>query len=165
MNKTSLATLILLPLSFVSVSAQDRASVRRTVDPETCFLETISNMRSIDNPRLIRYNCSMRYIKMVESYAKEIDPSNASGATLSVTPFSFEVMGGALEMKFKNESNFTIISAFILFKTEANQKGNVYKLNAATPVEPFSVGTLITLAPEDVKGYSWGLVKLLGVKN
>ena len=164
MSKNVIATILLTTLTNIPALAQDRASVRKTADPETCFLETISNMKSIDNPRLIRYNCSMRFIKMVENSAKEIDPNNAFGATLTFNNFSYETMSGSLEMKFKNESNFTIISAFIHLKTESNQKGNLYKLNAMSPVEPFSVGTLITVAPEDLKGYSWSLVKLLGVK-
>lgn len=164
MNRTIVSTILLTVLTTLSAFAQDRASVRKTADPETCFLETISNMKSIDNPRLIRYNCSMRFIKMVEGSAKEIDPTNAFGSTLTITNFSYETMARSLEMKFKNESNFTIISAFIHLKTESNQKGSLYKFFAMTPIEPFSVGTLITVAPEDLNGYSWSLVKLHGVK-
>ena len=137
--------------------------VRQTVDPETCFLEVVRGMKSIDNPRLIRFNCSMRYIRMVESSARRVGAEGAAMASLTILPYSYELMEKTIRLVFLNNTNITVISANIEFSIGSESKSNSITLYANSPVSPHNSGELLAAFPLNESISSWKLVSLTGI--
>jgi hypothetical protein len=153
-------------------SAQVHAQIET---PEEYILNTFkSGNVAKELASMVRYNCVQKYIKQVEGQAQEIDTKLFAQSTMTYLPASWtnvpSIAGQPrIQMELKNDSRFTIITAFIQVTNKTSGQKATYRLTADNPVKPAELGLLVGQAPavskpeEFWKDNTWFFIAVGGV--
>ncbi len=154
------------------ISAQVQAQIET---PEECILNTFkSGTVAKELASMVRYNCVQKYIKQVEPQAQVVDTSLFSQSTIAYLPAYLTTTPSIagrprFQLDLKNDSAFTIITAFVEVTNKASGQKVVYRLTADNPIKPLELGMLVGQVPAVAtpdafwKENTWSLAAVWGI--
>ncbi len=168
----------ILILCFASLTVLTSQAKAQIETPEECILNTLkSGTVPKELATMVRSNCVQKYIKQVESRAQlqVVNLEHIKNSSLTYLPPQLTITPSIaayprFQLTLKNDSPFTVITAFILVKNSTSGKEEIYRLTADYPIQPFSTGLLLGQVPqianpEDFwKNNIWGFNGVWGVK-